>query len=258
MQRGETRGGVETFPTAKGVSGYMASLWAASIRPPKVGREVWHHLASALSTSVVPVVLVLGPFGMVVALQGLEILRVFGTERLLSSVIGLAIIRELSPALTAMILAAQAGSGAAAEIASMRVSSKWDALEVMATPPRKYIVLPRICAIALAAPILTMIGSLAGIFGGLVVEVLLKGFALGTFLDALTGFLTPWDLVGSVIKSMVFGALAGILAAYHGEQARGGARGVGLATNRAVVAAVATMLVANYLLSTLFFGSVSS
>ncbi len=254
----EPIGGAKTASGTSRLDGYLVSLWGASIRPPKVGREVWHHLASALSTSLLPVVLVLGPFGMVVALQGLEILKVFGTERLLSSVIGLAIVRELSPALTAMILAAQAGSGAAAEIASMRVSSKWDALEVMATPPRKYVVLPRICAIALAAPILTMIGSLAGIAGGLVVEVVLKGFALGTFLDALTGFLTPWDLVGSLIKSLVFGSLAGILAAYHGEQAVGGARGVGLATNRAVVAAVATMLVANYLLSTLLFGGASS
>lgn len=233
-------------------------LWAiamarAGVRPPRIGARVWEELARTLSTSVVPVVLVTGPFGMVVALQGLEIMAVFGTQRLLSSVVALAVLRELAPALASMMLAAQAGSAAAAEVASMKVTEQWDALEVMATPARKWVSAPRLCALALAAPILAVIGAAAGIVGGYLVEVVIKGFPSGIFFAELTGFLTTWDVVGGIVKASIFGVIAGGLAGYWGEQAQGGARGVGIATNRAVVSSAAVILIANYFLSTLLF-----
>ena len=223
-------------------------------RRPRVGDRVLVELSRTLRTSLIPVLLVTGPFGMVVALQGLEILEVFGTQRLLSSVIALAVLRELAPALSATMLAAQAGSAAAAEVGSMKVTQQWDALEVMATPARKWVTFPRVVALGLAAPILSILGAAAGIAGGYLVEVGFKGFPSGIFFAELTGFLTIWDVVAGVIKAFIYGILAGLLAGYFGERARGGARGVGIATNRAVVASIAVILVANYLLSTLMFG----
>jgi phospholipid/cholesterol/gamma-HCH transport system permease protein len=234
---------------------YVAAMARAIPRPPRVSDRVWVELARTLRVSVLPVILVTGPFGMVVALQGLQILEVFGTQRLLSSVIALAVLRELAPALSSMMLAAQAGSAAAAEVASLKVTEQWDALEAMATPARKYVTFPRLCALALAAPILSLLGSLAGIAGGYLVEVTLKGFPSGIFFAELTGFLSVSDVLGGVLKASIFGVMAGVLAGFHGERARGGARGVGMATNHAVVSSVAVILVANYLLSSLLFGA---
>lgn len=235
-------------------------LWSGAMvralpRAPRIGTRVWQELARTLQTSVVPVILVTGPFGMVTALQGLEILAVFGTQRMLSSVVALAVLRELAPALSSMMLAAQAGSAAAAEVASMKVTEQWDALEVMATPARKWVTAPRLVALAVAAPILSTIGAAAGIAGGYFVEVVVKGFPSGIFFAELTGFLTTWDVVGGILKAALYGVIAGVLAGYWGEQAQGGARGVGVACNRAVVSSIAVILVANYLLSTLMFGA---
>lgn len=234
---------------------YLAGMARAIPRKPRVGARIWVELARTLQTSVIPVVLVTGPFGMVVALQGVKILDVFGTQRLLSSVIALAVLRELAPVLSATMLAAQAGSAAAAEVASMKVTEQWDALEVMATPPRKWVTFPRIVALTLAAPMLSLVGAAAGILGGYFVEVVVMHFPSGIFFSELTGFLSLWDIVGGLIKATIFGLVAGVISGFWGEQASGGARGVGVATNRAVVASVAVILFANYLLSSLLFGS---
>ncbi|MFN7971128.1 MAG: ABC transporter permease [Acidobacteriota bacterium] len=233
---------------------YAADLARVAPKPPRCGDRFWVAWSRTLSASLIPVIAVTGPFGMVTALQGVKILRVFGTERLLSSVVGLAVLRELAPVLSSMMIAAQSGSGAAAEIATLKVTQQWDALEVMSTPARKWVTLPRVAAIALAAPILSILGALAGILGGYFVEVVLMGFPRGIFFAQLTGFLSVWDVAGGLLKATVFGLIAGVFAGYHGERATGGARGVGLATNRAVVSAVAAILIANYLLSSLLFG----
>jgi phospholipid/cholesterol/gamma-HCH transport system permease protein len=174
------------------------------------------------------VVAVTLPFGMVIALQGLEIFRMFGAERLLSSLVSVAVLRELSPVLASVLVAAQGGSSTAAELGSMRIKEEIDATEVMAVDGLQYLVLPRFLGLMLATPLLNIAGNVAGLVGGYVMAVWIEGEPGGIFL--------------------------GLVACYQGYNTTGGAAGVGRAVNDTVVQAVLVFIVANYFLTSALFG----
>lgn len=232
---------------------FLATLTRA-VRPPYYGRE-WARVMSGLGwRCLLPVVCVVGPMGAAVSLQGLKILRWFGTEHLLSPMLSVSILREISPVMAAMMVASQAGSSIAAELGSMRVKEEIDALEVMAVDPLKRLVAPRLMAGLLITPLLNAIASLAGLLGGYAMAVPIQGLNLGTFAANLYDMVSPFDLTVGLVKTAVFGLVITTLACYHGYHVTGGAFGVGRATNRAVVDAVVVVLLLNYVLSSLFYG----
>ena len=197
------------------------------------------------------------PFGMVIALQGLEVFHLFGAERLLASLASVAIIRELSPVLASVLVAAQGGSANTAELGSMATEEELAATKVMGLDPIKLHVVPRVIAMTVACPILNVAGTTAGIGGAFFTAVYVKGENAGIFIDQLWEYTTPFDITAAFIKTAVFGLIIGLVSTYLGYYAKGGAAGVGKAVNSTVVNSILLFIAANYLLTSAMFGAMS-
>ncbi len=218
-------------------------------------REAARHVWLLFSRCVVPVIAVVFPAGMVLALQGLQIFELFGAQRMLSSLVSVATFRELSPVLASVLVAAQGGSSFAAELGAMRIKEELDATAVMAIDPITVHVVPRFAAALVATPILNLVGSLAGVVGGWLVAVVFKGENGGVYWANLWAFTEPVDLFGGIAKTTIFGGIIGLVATWQGFHAHGGAAGVGRAVNDTVVIAVTAFIVANYFLTSAIFGA---
>ncbi len=203
---------------------------------------------------LIPVLCVVGPMGAAVSLQGMKLLQMFGTEHMLSSMLSIAILREISPVMASMMVASQAGSSIAAELGAMRVKEEIDALEVMAVNPMQRLVAPRLLAGLIITPLLNAVASFVGLLGGYLVAVPIKGMNSGTFWANLFELVSTQDLTIGLIKTSLFGLIITTIASYYGYHVTGGAEGVGRATNRTVVYSVVVVLLFNYLLSSLFYG----
>jgi len=208
------------------------------------------------------VVLLVGVFiGMIVALQtGLELSR-FGQQDQIGTIVALSMCREMGPFITATILAATVGSALAAELGTMSVSDELAALEVMSIDRVRFLIMPRIVAVATMCPLLTVLCDTIGIIGGgFIAESQLKvGVSLyyDSAFEALsgTGFLLdlPKDVYSGLIKAFVFGVVLSIISCSAGLQATSGAMGVGNATRKAVRDSIIAIIVINYFLSWFFF-----
>lgn len=236
------------------VGGFGADALRDALRPPLFREQLIGQMHSMCFRCLIPVIAVLAPLGAVVSLQGLLILRIFGAEPLISSLIAAAIFRELSPGIASLMVAAQAGSSMAAELGTMRVREEIDACEVMAVNPMKYLILPRLAAGTLMTPILNVVGFVTGVAGGYFVAVVLRGVSHGVFMANLYNYLALMDLVQGIVKSAVFGAVISLISCYNGYYTTGGAAGVGRAANRSVVHSILCILVANYFLTSAFLG----
>jgi phospholipid/cholesterol/gamma-HCH transport system permease protein len=209
-----------------------------------------------------PVVLVVALFtGMILALQtGIELERFGATERI-ASIIGLSLCREMGPFMTALILTASVGAGMAAEIGTMKVSEEIDALEVMSISPASFLVMPRLVAMALLTPLLTLVTDVVGILGGCLVsatrlqitpEVYMKHVA-DSLSATLTIFELPKDVYTGLAKAFVFGVIIATVGCSTGLHATGGAIGVGRATRTAVIQSFLLIIVIGYYLTSLFY-----
>ncbi len=218
-------------------------------------QAVIRDLYTITTRCLLPVIAVTLPLGMVIALQGLKIFAIFGAQRMLPGLVTVAVLRELSPVLASVLVAAQGGSSCAAELGAMKIKEELDATEVMAVDPITVHVVPRFLAITLACPLLNIVGSAAGILGAFVTAVWLKGEQAGVFLAELWIRTTPIDVWAGSFKTTVFGLLIGWTACYMGTRATGGAEGVGRAVNDTVVYACTGFIVVNYALSSALFGT---
>jgi phospholipid/cholesterol/gamma-HCH transport system permease protein len=228
---------------------FTLSVFRHAVSPPFYVSETIRSIRELSTRSLLPVISVVAPFGMVIALQGLEALQLFGTQQVLGSILVVSIFRELSPGLAGIMMAAQGGSSVAAELGSMRVQDEIDAHEVMAVNPIRYLVVPRFIGLTLACPLVNTIAATTGIAGGYLVAVLIKGMNHGAFVAHLFTYADIFDLWSGVIKSTVFGAIIGMVSCYKGFTATGGAEGVGKAANDAVVQSIILFLGVNYFLS---------
>ena len=232
---------------------FAGRMTVRALKRPLFLPEIARQTLRTTTTCLIPVVMVTMPLGMVIAIQGLAIFGLFGAQRMLSSLVALAVLRELSPMLSTVLVAAQGGSACAAELGAMRISQELDATDVMAVDSMKYHASPRLIALAVATPVLNVAGSIAGIFGAWVTAVLLRGENSGVFISQLWKLTQPVDAWGGTLKTMVFGAFIGLISAYHGYNATGGAEGVGRAVNRTVVQSVVAAMIANYVLSSALY-----
>lgn len=200
------------------------------------------------------VVLLTGLFsGMVLALQGYYGFRKFGGESLLGATVALSLVRELGPVLTGLMVTARAGSAIAAELGTMRVTEQIDALWAMAVNPVHYLVVPRVWAGILMLPLLTVLADVIGIVGGYFVGVILLKINAGIFMAKMRALVDLSDIFNGLYKSFVFGALLTLVGCYKGYNAKGGAEGVGKATTEAVVISSISILVGDYILTSLLF-----
>lgn len=233
---------------------YMARVAVRAVTPPWNVADFFRHTWVVTLRCAAPVAAVTFPFGMVMALQGLKIFDLFGAQRLLPSLISVTVLRELSPGLASVLVAAQGGSAFAAELGAMRIKEELDATEVMAVDSLRWHVVPRVAALVLACPLLNVLGTVAGLAGGYVMAVWIKGESGGVYVANLWAFTEPFDLVGGSIKTAVFGLIIGTVACWHGFFTTGGAAGVGKAVNDTVVRSVLAFFAANYLLTSAMFG----
>jgi phospholipid/cholesterol/gamma-HCH transport system permease protein len=184
--------------------------------------------------------------GMVFAVQTIYGFRRFGAENLVGGVVALSLSREMAPVLTAIMVAARAGSGMAAALGNMRATEQIDALETMAVSPIQYLIVPRVLAGIIMVPVLALGFFLIGISGSYLIGVVWLSLDPGIFVDRIQTLMDKADLVQGLVKSVVFGYAVTLISCRHGFYAQGGAEGVGLATTRAVVWSVVGVFVLDY------------
>lgn len=207
-----------------------------------------------IGVNSVTVVGITGLFtGMVLVLQSYYGFRKFGSESLVGATVALSMTRELGPVLTSLMVAGRAGSAMAAELGSMRVTEQIDALIVMALNPIKYLVTPRVVAAIFMLPLLTILSDFIGIVGGYIVGVKLLGVNEGAFISKMVKYMDLSDIYNGLIKAACFGLILSIVSCYKGFYTKGGAEGVGRSTTEAVVVSCVTILVSDYVLTSLMF-----
>jgi phospholipid/cholesterol/gamma-HCH transport system permease protein len=167
--------------------------------------------------------------------------------------VSLSMVRELAPVLSGLIVAGRAGSAMGAELGTMRVTEQIDALEVMATDPVHYLVVPRVWAGTIMLPLLVLLGNGVGILGGYLVAVVMMGANPVTYIDRTYQFMDVNDVFSGLIKAAVFGFLLAAIGCQQGFYTSGGAEGVGRSTTAAVVVASIAILVADFFLTRLLF-----
>jgi phospholipid/cholesterol/gamma-HCH transport system permease protein len=192
--------------------------------------------------------------GMVLALQSYTGFARFNAESAVATVVVLSVTRELGPVIAGLMVAGRVGAAMAAEIGTMRVTDQIDALTTLSTDPFRYLVLPRLLAGLITLPLLVVVADIIGVFGGYIVGTVKLGFNPASYLTQTENYLETMDVVSGLVKAGVFGFIVALMGCYHGYHSRGGAEGVGQATTHAVVSASILILVANYMLTTAFFG----
>jgi phospholipid/cholesterol/gamma-HCH transport system permease protein len=191
--------------------------------------------------------------GMILALQtGLE-LRRYGQEVYIGSAVAVSMIREMGPFMTGLIIAASVGSAIAAQLGTMTVSEEISALEVMSINPNRFLVMPRLVALTLMMPVLTVYTNILGIMGGAVVGATQLGVSVTAYMDNATQFATNKDLYVGLLKAVIFGIIITTVACHQGFMTTEGAVGVGKATRQAVIISFLIILIVGYMITRMFY-----
>ena len=221
------------------------------------GRLYWRQLGRQMLEMgyfSLPVVGLTAVFtGMVLALQSYTGFSRFEAQNAIPTIVVLSMTRELGPVLAGLMVAGRVGASIAAELGTMRVTEQIDALTTLATDPLRYLVFPRLLAGTLMLPALVLVADVIGVMGGWLVSVYKLGFGPIEYINRSFEHLETQDVVSGLVKAAVFGFLLTLMGCYHGYRSKGGAQGVGAATTRAVVSASILILIANYVVTELFF-----
>ncbi len=187
--------------------------------------------------------------GMVFALQTVYGFRRFSAEGMVGGVVALSLTREIAPVFAGLMVTSRAGSAMAAELGNMRVTEQIDAIATMGVSPVQYLVVPRVVGSVLMLPLLCLLFTLVGMVGAYAIAVGLLDVDPGIFIDRVKALVEPSDLFMGLFKAGVFGFLISVISCKQGFFASGGAKGVGIATTRAVVHSAVAILIANYLIT---------
>ncbi len=233
------------------ISTLAASGLTALVRPPWAPRS-WIRQMNHLGVSSLGVASVTTLFtGMVLALQTAYSLPELGVKYYIGSVVSKSLTRELGPVLVALVVGGRIGAGMTAELGTMKVTEQVDALRSMAVDPVKELVVPRLAASLIMLPVLTILGDLLGILGGLFIAVNQLDLSAGLYTNDVLQALTLEDVFNGLGKSVFFACFIAIIACHNGLTARGGAEGVGRAATNTVVWASIMVLVSDFFLTKL-------
>jgi phospholipid/cholesterol/gamma-HCH transport system permease protein len=225
------------------------------VRPPLYPRLIGRQMVEIGFYSL-PVVGLTAIFsGMVLALQSYTGFARFSAESAIPNVVVVSLTRELGPVLAGLMVAGRIGASMAAEIGTMRVTEQIDALTTLSTNPYKFLVVPRLIAGLLMLPLLVLIADIIGVAGGYIVSVFKLGFNPATYINNTYDSLEALDVVSGLVKAAAFGFIIALMGCYNGYHSKGGAQGVGAATTNAVVSASIAILVVNYVITEVFFGT---
>jgi phospholipid/cholesterol/gamma-HCH transport system permease protein len=227
----------------------LGQIPAALLKPGLIVRQI--HNAGGLSLVIIMTCGLV--VGMVLGLQGYDLLARFGSEESLGTGAGLALLKELGPVLTALLFAGRAGTALASEIGLMKATDQLAAMEMMAVDSVRYVIAPRFLGGVVAVPMLTAVFIMIGLFGVQLVGVQQLGVDQGTFWSQLRGSVDIEDVNEGLIKGAAFGVACSLIAVHEGFRAEPTAEGVGRATTRAVVNSAVLVLILDYMLAALFF-----
>jgi phospholipid/cholesterol/gamma-HCH transport system permease protein len=225
----------------------------AMFKWPFQWREFLQQAWFIVSVTVAPTIMVAIPFGAILSLQVGNLIRQLGAQSQTGSTAVLAIVREASPIVTALLIAAAAGSAICADLGARKIREEIDAMEVLGINPLHRLVVPRVFACAFVGLFLNGIVSVVGIAGGYIFNVMLQGGTPGAYMSSFSGLAQLPDLYQAEVKALVFGVTAALVASYKGLTASGGPKGVGDAVNQTVVIAAMALFVENFVLSALYF-----
>lgn len=183
-----------------------------------------------------------------------ELAQRFGAEHLTGGLIGVAVIRELAPVITSIVVAGRVGASISAEIGSMKTSEQIDALSVLGIDPIKYLLVPRLLAVAIISPLLTILSAILAILAGMVLTNITVNLSSYIYLNSVRHFIEARDVFIMMFKSVVFGSLISVIATTTGLQITGGDEAVGNGVTHTVVWSIILIFVFNYLITSIFFG----
>ena len=190
--------------------------------------------------------------GMVLGLQGFELLQRFGSEEALGTAAAIGLVKELSPVITALLFAGRAGTALASELGLMRATDQLSAMEVMAVDPIRRVVVPRFLGGVIAMPLLAAIFSVIGLYGAQLIGVQIMGVDAGSFWSQMRASVSLSDINEGFVKSCIFGVACSLIAVYEGYYATPTAEGVGRATTRTVITSAVVILFFDYLITAAF------
>jgi len=222
-----------------------------SVSKPYYFRDILQQMDS-IGVGSLLIILLTGFFtGAILALQTSTALKTFGATSVTGTLVMTSLVREMGPVLASLMIAGRVGSAIAAELGSMVVSEQVDAMRALGTDPVKKLVWPRLLALLVMTPALTLVADIIGTFGGWVVATSLMNVASSVYISAAKDALTYNDIIGGLVKPAVFGIIIATVSCRSGLRTSGGTVGVGLATTRAVVLSDILILVADFFLGKL-------
>ena len=222
-------------------------------RPLAVNWSEVPKLMERAGADGLPIVLIINFLvGLVTGFQAALQLKQFGANIFEADLVGLSITRELAPLMTAIIVAGRSGAAFSAELGTMRVSEEIDALRTLGFDPYHFLVFPRVIALVVVLPLLTIMGDLVGIAGGMLVAMLSLDLTANAYLIELQKAVNVWDVSSGCLKTAVFGLNIGLIACQRGLATHGGAEGVGRSTTSAVVTSLFAIVVTDAMFTVLF------
>jgi phospholipid/cholesterol/gamma-HCH transport system permease protein len=234
--------------------GATARLCRGLVRRERIrGRATIEQAVRSGYNSLPLVSLICFLVGMIMALQSAYQLQELGALELVPALVAISITRELAPLLAAIIVAGRFGSAIAAELGTMKVSQEIDALTVMGIDPVSFLVVPRLTALIIVLPCLTVFADLIGILGGLVVSVGMLGLGSNLYVSLTVDALVLQDIFAGLVKAVAFAGIIGLVGCHQGLSTHGGAEEVGRATTAAVVRSIVLIVGADLFVTALFF-----
>lgn len=231
----------------------ILDVFRALGRRPFQTKEFIQQCWFIASVTIVPTALVSIPFGAVIALQLGTLTRQLGAQSFTGAASVLAVIREASPIVTALLIAGAGGSAICADLGSRKIREEIDAMEVLGISPIHRLVVPRVLAAMLVSLLLNGLVSVVGVAGGYFFNVIIQGGTPGAYIASFTALAQLADLWTSEIKAVIFGFIAAVVASYKGLTAGGGPKGVGEAVNQSVVITFMFLFVINFVVSAVYF-----
>ena len=237
-----------------GFIGETAVALAASVAHPTRfrWRPILYNIRSAGVDGLPIVGLLSFMLGIVVAYQGADQLRQYGANIFVADLVGLSMLREFAPLITAIIIAGRSGSAYAAQIGTMAVTEEIDAMRTLGIAPLDLLVVPKILALVIALPLLTVFADVLGVFGGMIMARAQLGVGFGEFLDRFVKAVSITAYLVGICKAPVFAAIIAVVGCFQGFRTKGGADSVGRQTTRSVVQSIFLVIVADALFSIAF------
>jgi len=225
----------------------------ALLTRPRFPSEMFLQM-DAMGVGSINIVLLTGLFtGMVLALNTALSLETFGAKNYVGRVVSLSMVRELGPVLTALMVAGRVGSGIAAELGSMVVTDQINAMRAMGSDPLRKLVVPRLTAGITMLPILTVLSDCVGLIGGWLISVLILQIPGGLYFRSSIDALNVREIIGGMLKPIVFGFIIAMVGSYLGLNTKGGTQGVGRSTTQSVVVCSVLVLASDFMLTRVFF-----